>query len=72
MTERVIPKTPFGCSSQTGLLRQAIRATLLSTALGVGGEGTVTVGPEWRITGRAIQDAREVRPLTFICQGFDQ
>ncbi|MCE0464830.1 MULTISPECIES: TonB-dependent siderophore receptor [Pseudomonas] len=36
MTERVNLKTPFGGSSQTRLLRQAIRAALLTTALGAG------------------------------------
>ncbi|KJH88387.1 ferrioxamine B receptor [Pseudomonas fluorescens] len=34
MTERVTFKTSFGRSSQTSLLRQAVRAALLSTALG--------------------------------------
>ncbi|NUT84411.1 TonB-dependent siderophore receptor [Pseudomonas brassicacearum] len=35
MTERVLPKNPFGLSAQPGLLRQAIHAALFSTALGV-------------------------------------
>src|SRR3546814_11801638 len=36
MTERVNLNTPLGCSSQTGLLRHAIRAALFSTVLGAG------------------------------------
>lgn len=54
MTERVLPKNPFGLSAQPGLLRQAIHAALFSTALGisvvpmlaVAAQSSVTASPQ--------------------------
>ncbi|WP_058545667.1 TonB-dependent siderophore receptor [Pseudomonas fluorescens] len=65
MTERVLPKNPFGLSAQPGLLRQAIHAALFSTALGVSvvpmlavaAQSSVTAGPQsYNITPGPLSD----------------
>ena len=50
MTERVTLKTSFGCSPQTSLLRQAVRAALLSTALGVSAVPTLAIAAQDGVT----------------------
>ncbi|WP_334598611.1 TonB-dependent siderophore receptor [Pseudomonas alvandae] len=70
MTERVTLKTSFGCSPQTSLLRQAVRAALLSTALGVSAVPPLAIAAQDGVTASRQSYNIAAGPLSEVLNQF--
>ncbi|MFL6612055.1 MAG: TonB-dependent siderophore receptor, partial [Pseudomonas sp.] len=70
MTERLTLKTSFGCSPQTSLLRQAVRAALLSTALGVSAVPTLAIAAQDGVTASRQSYNIAAGPLSEVLNQF--